>query len=206
MLSILEKVGVEKHFGGLLSWFSWELYFAASIWELTLAWRLGRHLCLRGTTLHGATLCSIQSSLFWPFSNCIISFTVFPARIQKYLKLRVSLAFHLLPFPKKKKQIRQTHPLFFCFYIKQWNYHLPRCSPPVLPQVLPGLSRSCSFGLFLLDPIFTRFVHLPYVLVQVSLQLGMFLESHNQSSLPTCMSPWCCTFPITAVTMKTITA
>ena len=161
MLSILEKVGVEKHFGGLLSWFSWELYFAASIWELTLAWRLGRHLSLRGTTLHGATLCSIQSSLFWPFSNCVISFTVFPARIQKYLKLRVSLAFHLLPFPKQKKQIRQTHPLFFCFYIKQWNYHLPKCSPLVLPQALPGLSRSCSFGLFLLDPVFTRFVHLP---------------------------------------------
>ena len=163
-------------------------------------------LCLRGTTFHEATFCSIQSSLLWPFSNCIISFTVFCARIQKYLKLRVSLAFHLLPFPKKKKQIRQTHPLFFCFYIKQWNYHLPKCSPLVLPQALPGLSWSCSFGLFLLAPVFTRFIHLPYISVQVSLQLGMFLESHNQSSLPTCMSPWCCTFPITAVTMKTITA
>ena len=206
MLSILEKVGVEKHFGGLLSWFSWELYFAASMWELTLAWRLGRRLSLRGTTLPGATLCSLQPSLLWPFSNCIISFTVFSARIQKYLKLSGSLAFHPLSFPKQKKQIRQTHPLFFCFYIKQWNYRLwsplhlcshrsfqvcPEAVPlasSYLPQSLPGSS------------IF------PYVLVQVSLQLGMFLESHNQSSLPTCMSPWCCTFPITAVIMKTVTA
>ena len=86
---------------------------------------------------------------------------MFPARIQKYLKLRVSLAFHLLPFPKQKKQIRQTHPLFFCFYIKQWNYHLPKCSPLVRPQVLPGLSRCCFFDLFLLDPVFIRFIHIP---------------------------------------------
>jgi len=160
MLSILEKVGVEKHFGGLLSWFSWELYFAASMWELTLAWRLGRRLSLRGTTLPEATLCSLQSSLLWPFSNCIISFTVFSARIQKYLKLSAGLAFHLLFFPEQKKQIRQTHPLFFCFY---QTVELPsmKSSPPVLPQELPGLSRSCSFGLFLLAPVFTRFIHLP---------------------------------------------
>lgn len=138
MLSILEKVGVEKHFGGLFSWFSWELYFAASMWELTLAWRLGRRLSLRGTTLPGATLCSLQPSLLWPFSNCIISFTVFSARIQKYLKLSGSLAFHLLSFPKQKKQIRQTHPLFFCFY---QTVELP--STQVLSTCAPtGASRS----------------------------------------------------------------
>lgn len=138
MLSILEKVGVEKHFGDLFSWFSSELYFAASMWELTLAWRLGRRLSLRGTTLPGATLCSLQSSLLWPFSNCIISFTVFSARIQKYLKLSVSLAFHLLFFPEQKKQIRQTHPLFFCFY---QTVELP--STQVLSTCAPtGTSRS----------------------------------------------------------------
>ena len=160
MLSILEKVGVEKHFGGLLSWFSWELYFAASMWELTLAWRLGRHLSLRGTTLPEATLCSLQSSLLWPLSNCIISFTGFPARIQKYLKLSGSLAFHFLPFPKQKKQTRQT-PCFFLFLYQTVELPSTQCSPLVLPQVLPGLSQSCSFGLFLLAPVFTRFVHLP---------------------------------------------
>ena len=160
MLSILEKVGVEKHFGGLLSWFSWELYFAASMWELALAWRLGRHLSLRGPTLHGATLCSLQSSLLWPFSNCVISFTVFPARIQKYLKLSVSLAFHLLPFPQTK-ETNKTISLFFLFLYQTVELPSTQCSPLVLPQVLPGLSRSCSSGLFLLDPVFTRFVHLP---------------------------------------------
>ena len=99
---------------------------------------------------------------------------------------RVSLAFHLLPFPKQKKQLRQTH-CFFCFYIKQWNYHVPKCSPLVLPQALPGLSRSCSFGLFLLAPVFTRFIHLPYISVQVSFQLGMFLESTTKVIfLPVC--------------------
>ena len=206
MLSILEKVGVEKHFGGLLSWFSWELYFAASMWELTLAWRLGRGLSLRGPTLPGATLCSLQPSLLWPFSNCIISFTVFSARIQKYLKISVSLAFHLLFFPEQKKQIRQTHPLFFLFLYQTVELPSTQVLSTCAPTGAPVLSRSCSFGLFLLDPVFMRFVHLPYVLVQVSLQLGMFLESHNQSCLSTCMSPWCCTFPITAVITKTVTA
>ena len=159
MLSILEKVGVEKHFGGLLSWFSWELYFAASMWELTLAWRLGRRLSLRGTTLPGATLCSLQSSLLWPFSNCIISFTVFSARIQKYLKLSVSLAFHFLPWAKETNKTNSS----FVFLFLHQTVELPsmKSSPPVLPQELPGLSWSCSFGLFLLAPVFTRFVHLP---------------------------------------------
>ena len=72
-----------------------------------------RGATVHGATVHGATLCSIHSSLFWSFSNCIVSFTGFSARIQKYLKLSVSLAFHLLPFPKLKKFIRQTHSLFF---------------------------------------------------------------------------------------------
>lgn len=118
-------------------------------------------LSLRGTTVHGASLCSIHSSLFWSFSNCIVSFTGFSARIQKYLKLSVSLAFHLLPFPKLKKYIRQTHSLFFCFYIEQWNYHLPKCSPLCFHRCFQVLSRCYSFSLFLLDPVFARFIHLP---------------------------------------------
>lgn len=118
-------------------------------------------LSLRATTVHGASLCSIHSSLFWSFSNCIVSFTGFSARIQKYLKLSVSLAFHLLPFPKLKKYIRQTHSLFFCVYIEQWNYHLPKCSPLCFHRCFQVLSRCCSFGLFLLDPVFARFIHLP---------------------------------------------
>ena len=205
MLSILEKVGVEKHFGGLLSWFSWELYFAASMWELTLAWRLGRHLSLRGTTLSEATLCSLQSSLLWPFSNCIISFTGFPARIQKYLKLSVSLAFHFLPFPKQKKQTRQTP----CFFVSISN-----SGTTIYPSALHLCSHRCFEACPKAVPLASSYLTqslsgssiFPYVLVQVSLHLGMFLESHNQSSLPTCMSPWCCTFPITAVITKTVTA
>ena len=69
-------------------------------------------LPLSRTTLHGATLCSIHSSLLWSFPKCIISFTGFSARIQKYLKVSVSLAFRLLPFPKQKKQDKLTVSLF----------------------------------------------------------------------------------------------
>lgn len=131
-------------------------------------------LSLRGTTVHGASLCSIHSSLFWSFSNCIVSFTGFSARIQKYLKLSVSLAFHLLPFPKLKKYIRQLILcfFFFCFYIEQWNYHLPKCSPlcfhrcfQVCPDAVPLASSYLTQSL----PDSSIF---PYVLVQVSLQLG----------------------------------
>ena len=131
-----------------------------------------RGATVHGATVHGATLCSIHSSLFWSFSNCIVSFTGFSARIQKYLKLSVSLAFHLLPFPKLKKFIRQTHSLFFCFYIEQWNYHLPKCSPlcfhrcfQVCPDAVPLASSYLTQSL----PDSSIF---PYVLVQVSLQLG----------------------------------
>ena len=92
--------------------------------------------------------------------------------VKKYLKLSVSLAFHLLPFPKLKKFIRQTHSLFFCFYIEQWNYHLPKCSPlcfhrcfQVCPDAVPLASSYLTQSL----PDSSIF---PYVLVQVSLQLG----------------------------------
>ena len=123
------------------------------------------------TALHGATLCSIYSSLLWSFSKCIISFTGFSARIQKYLKVSVTLAFHLLPFPKQKKQIRQTHCLFvsisnsgttiyrnaihLCFHgcFQVGSDAVPLASSYLI-QSLPGSS------------IF------PYVLARSSLQLG----------------------------------
>ena len=205
-VNILETVGVEKHFGGLLSWFSLELYFAASIWELTLAWRLGRHLSLRGTTLHGATLYSLQSFLLWPFFNCIISFSVFPARIQKYLKLSVSLAFHLLPFPQTK-ETKKTNSFFVFLFLYQ-TVELP--STQVLSTCAPtGATR--SFPKLFLWPLPT--CPSLYQIHPSSLHFssgvtpaGNVPGIHNQSSLPTCMSPWCCTFPITAVIMKTVTA
>ena len=123
------------------------------------------------TALHGATLCSIYSSLLSSVSKCIISFTGFSARIQKYLKVSVTLAFHLLPFPKQKKQIRQTHCLFvsisnsgttiyrnaihLCFHgcFQVGSDAVPLASSYLI-QSLPGSS------------IF------PYVLARSSLQLG----------------------------------
>ena len=122
ILSILEKVGVEKHFWGqkIIPVFLRTVDVDSHLlhlWELALAWMLGGHLSPRRTTLHRATLCSIQSSLLWSFSDCIMSFTGFSARIQKRLKLSgARLSSSSSPLPQTK-ETNKTNSLFvvFCF-------------------------------------------------------------------------------------------
>lgn len=151
----------------------------------------GAHLSPGGTTLSGAILGSIQSSLLWSLSDCIVIFRGFSAKIQKHFKLngtKPSSSFSLLPKEKWNKTKNRNSLHVFVFSVKQWYHYSPSLSICHLLSCFPCGPRCCSFcPSYEAQSLPCQFPLLSWVLARVSLLLGNPSGTPHQSSFTSCM-------------------